>query len=303
MANETAPRPTGWTPNPAGVERVLASLPHPIFAAAAPDLMAQADTKDVYLYKAWKDCLGNYPDYPPQEIGDCTSFGTGHGGDLREAVQIAIGKKAETYKELCTEAIYGMGRELANMLGGGDGCYGGAVAKAVSTIGTVSREDVGPYSGRRAKQWGAEGVPADIKEKAKPHKIKTVSLVTTWDEMAASLSNGYPVTVCSNQGFTYRRNDKGICEARGSWSHCMLICGIMWAGTSDESATIANSWGNEMFSGPTPNDLPPFAFNARRRVVGNMLAAQDSWALSDFDGFPGLPQPLPAHWRYGDLFS
>ena len=47
-----------------------------------------------------------------------------------------------------------------------DGAVGAWAAKAVSTIGTVSRDVVGPYDGQRAKDWGAEGVPADIKAKA-----------------------------------------------------------------------------------------------------------------------------------------
>jgi hypothetical protein len=40
------------------------------------------------------------------------------------------------------------------MLGGGDGCYGAALAKAVTEVGVVPREAVGAYSGERAKEWG-----------------------------------------------------------------------------------------------------------------------------------------------------
>lgn len=290
----------GWVrPSPDQIDAVLASLPRPIFASAAPDLVRRAKVYrggDVYLYKAWSDVQGKYPDYVAQQIGDCTSFGSGHDVDLRECVEIALGKEPEEYKETCTEAIYGIGREIANMLGGPDGCYGGAVAKAVTEVGTISREVVGAYSGQRATDWGRTGTPADIKQKCGDHKIKTTSLVSTWDELVAAISNGYPVIVCSDQGFTMTRDSKGICEAQGSWAHCMLIAGLMYVGTQDECAVICQSWGPNTPSGPTPNDLPNFAFGARKSVVQRMLSGNDSYAFSNFDGYPS--RPLPSDWTF-----
>lgn len=289
----------GWIrPTQAQIYATLKSLPHPLFYTAAPHLMGAAAT-DVYLYKAWDDVLGKAPAYVAQQIGDCTSFGTGHAVDLVECVQIAIGKQAQQFKETCTEAIYGLGREIAGMLGQDDGCYGGAVSKAVTQYGTVSREAVGSYSGDRAKQWGgSSGVPSDVKAKCANHKVKTASLVQTWPELTAALSNGYPVIVCSNQGFTMTRNQKGICEAQGSWSHCMMIAGVMYVGTSDECAIICQSWGPNVPDGPTANGMPDFSFGARKSIVSEMLSGQDSYALSAFDGYPS--QPLPSHWKFED---
>jgi hypothetical protein len=278
----------------------LAALPRPSFSDAAPDLVRRAKVyrgTDVYLFKAWHQALGSYPNYPAQQIGDCTSFGTGHSVDLLQCVQMALGGQSEAYKETCTEAIYGIGRAIAGMLGGGDGCYGGAVARAVTEVGTVSREVVGPYTGQRAKSWGARGVPDDVKQKCAEHKVKTASMVKTWDELVAALSNCYPIIVCSDQGFTMTRNSMGICEAQGSWAHCMGISGIMYVGTENECAVIDQSWGPNVPSGSTPNDMPNFSFGARRRVVERMLAGQDSYALSTFDGYPG--QPIPSDWTFG----
>lgn len=287
----------GWTrPTEEQIEWTLGCLPMPVFAHAAPHLMRAAPVGDVYLFKAFKDVLGKYPSYVAQQIGDCTSFGTGHGTDLLECVEVAIGHENEDFKETCTEAIYGIGREIAGMLGGEDGCYGGAVARAVTESGTISREVVGPYSGQRAKSWGATGVPSDVKAKLADHKVGTASLVQTWDELVAALSNGYPVLVCSNQGFTMTRNDKGICEAQGNWAHCMMIGGIMYVGTNDECAVIFQSWGPNTPDGPTPNDMPDFSFGARRRIVENMLSGRDSYALSKFAGYPG--RPLPSGWTF-----
>ncbi len=287
-------RDFGWINHPGEVSRIQGTLPHPVFAKAAPRLSGSGDGKTTLLYKAFKDVNGSYIPYVAQAIGDCVSFGHGHGIDLLECVQIAIGKKNEELKQTATEAVYGMAR--VDIGGGGmwgDGAVGAWAAKAISTIGTVSRDVVGPYSGSRAKQWGRSGVPADVKAKAGDHKVKTVSLVTTYSELEDALANGYPVTVCSNQGFTMTRDKQGFCSARGSWGHCMLLVGTR---TDRPGACVFQSWGENVPSGPLDLDQPNNSFWADRNVIARMLAAQDSWSLSGFDGYPG--QKLPDHWSY-----
>jgi hypothetical protein len=219
---ETAPYPTGWRHDPPEVRRVVASLPMPFFRSAAPGLAGTGAGQNVLLYKAWKDVNGSYIDYPAQEIGDCVSMGHAHGIDLLECVQVALGHKSEELHLISTEAVYGMARvDIGGERGSySDGAVGAWAAKAVSTLGTVSRDVTGPYDGRRAKEWGARGVPADIKAKAVEHKVQTVSLVTTWAELEDALANGFPVTVCSNQGFTLERDGDGFCAPYGHWAHC-----------------------------------------------------------------------------------
>ena len=64
----------------------------PALRQAAPHLFGgPAPTDPVLLYKAWEDVLGKYPAYPAQQIGDCVSFGHGHGNDLLQCVEIASG--------------------------------------------------------------------------------------------------------------------------------------------------------------------------------------------------------------------
>lgn len=281
----------GWRHDEEGIRRVAATMPYPVFAQAAPHLMGDGTDKDIFLYLAWKDVLKDYPAYIAQQIGDCTSFGTGHAIDLLQCVQIAIGKKAQEFQETCTEALYGDGRRIANMLGGGDGCYGSALAKAATQYGVVPRKEVGPYSGQRAQSWGATGTPDDVNTKASKHKIQTTSMVSTWEELCAALSNGYPVTVCSNQGFTMQRDQNGVCYPQGSWGHCMMIAGVR---NSTGHALICQSWGPNTPSGPLANDQPNFSFWAPKDTVSAMISLQDSWAFSSFDGYPG--QPLPSNW-------
>src|SRR3954453_922745 len=101
----------GWIHDPAEVDRTLAGMPRPYFAAAAPHLDGSGAGQTTLLYKAFKDVNGGeYLDYPAQTIGDCVSHGFGHGIDLLAAVQITAGHKSEAFKQTATEAIYAMAR-------------------------------------------------------------------------------------------------------------------------------------------------------------------------------------------------
>ena len=66
----------GWFHDPEEVDRQLATMPRPLFAAAAPLLSGSGTGKTTLLYKAFKDVNnGAYIDYPAQTIGDCVSQG------------------------------------------------------------------------------------------------------------------------------------------------------------------------------------------------------------------------------------
>jgi hypothetical protein len=278
-------------------QRLCASS-FPSLSQAAPHLMAKAAPQNpVLLYKAWRDVLGTDPAYPAQQIGDCVSFGHGHGNDLLQCIEISMGEPID-YRETDTEFIYATSREVAGILGRGDGSYGAAAVKAMTTIGMISREmlgDQGTYSGSRAKAWGRTGAPADLKAKAAPFKLGSAAMVSTWDELVAALNNGYPVTICSNQGFTLHRDREGFCAPRGTWGHCMFIAGVRF---DREGACIVQSWGPETPDGPTALDQPSFSFWAERRVIERILGEQDSWALSKSPAF--VARPLPPHWKYHD---
>jgi hypothetical protein len=287
----------GWRRDPESVRRTLARLRRPFFAASAPHLSRSGDGQATLLYKAFREVNGGrYIDYPAQEVGDCVSQSFGHGIDLLEAVQIAVARTTERFEQTATEAIYGMARVSIGGLKGSydDGAVGAWAAEAVTRIGTLSRELVGPYDGDRAKEWGARGVPRALQAKAGTHKVKTTSLVSTYEELKDALANGYPVTVCSDQGFTIERDAEGFCQPEGVWEHCMLIVGTR-AGARP-GACIFQSWGSDVPSGPLALDQPPNSFWADRRVVTKMLALGDSWSLSRFDGYPS--QVLPPRWTY-----
>jgi hypothetical protein len=263
------------------------AAPH-LFGAAAP-------TEPVLLYKAWSDVLGKYPDYAAQQIGDCVSFGHGHGNDLLQCIEIKLGESVE-YRETDTEFIYATSREVAGILDTDDGSYGAAAVKAMTTIGMVSREMLGAdgtYSGDRAKEWGRIGPPHDLETQAAPYKLGSAALVSTWDDLVAAITNGYPVTICTSQGFNLTRDADGFCEAQGTWGHCMVIGGLRF---DRPGACILQSWGPDMPTGSVVLDQPSFSFWAEQKVIESILGEGDCWALSKAPAF--VKRALPPAWKY-----
>lgn len=291
MSDHDFPYQTGWIDD-GGHELIAADLP--VLATDAPDLLPTAEpSKPIRLYRAWWDVTGNYPDYPAQQIGDCVSFGHGHANDLLQCVEIALGEPSE-YRETDTEFIYATSREVAGILGRGDGSYGAAAAKAMLNMGIVSREMLGSdgaYSGSRAKSWGRTGAPSDVKAKAGPYRLGAVARVTTWGSLVAALWNGFPVSVCSNWGFTMTRDAQGFCRPRGTWAHCMFFAGARF---DRPGACCTQSWGSDTPSGPLDLEQPSYSFWIDKQYVERMLAAGDSWALSRSPEF--VKRPLPADW-------
>ncbi len=129
--------------------------------------------------------------------------------------------------------------------------------------------------------------------------IKTTSLVTSVDEASAALRNMYWMAVCSNQGFTTRRDSYGFCDPQGSWAHCMEVRGICEAKRGNNivlSVVIQQSWGNSptgpdeitLKSGRTVK-LPQGCFLITMDVFASrMLRSRDTWAFSHAQGF--VPQ-------------
>jgi hypothetical protein len=278
------------------VQKVMAAR-FPSLQRAGPRLFSSAPPSNapVLLYKAWYDVLGKDPGYPAQQIGDCTSFGHGHANDLLQCIEIGLGSPME-YRETDTEFIYGASRQVAGILGTGDGSYGSAACHAMCSIGTVSREmlgTTGTYSGARAEAWGKTGPPQAYQIQAAPYKLGMAAEVTTWDGLVAAITNGYPVTICTGQGFVMTRDPDGFCAPEGTWGHCMLIAGIRF---DRPGACILQSWGPDQPTGPTALGQPDWSFWCDQQTVEEILAEGDSWALSKSAGF--VQRALPPAWSY-----
>jgi hypothetical protein len=305
VAAGDAERYFGYTPDPQGTERFLKSLPKPFMAQAAPQLLQAQDDTTVLLYRALYEAYAAHSNgqqwiVGAQGIGDCVSWGWAHGADIHLAVLWKLGESSE-WKAAATEAIYGgsrceaRGRSYAGMR---DGSYGAAAAKWVigDVGGIVFRQpypelsiDLSQYSASRAKNWGAYGCggQADngrLDAIGKKHPIRDVVLVTTFQEAAAAIQSGYPVAVCSGQGFANHRDAQGFAAARGSWAHCMVFIGVRF----DRPGLLClNSWGPRWIGGPKwPSDQPDGSFWVDARVADRMLSGRDSFAISGYRGFP-----------------
>lgn len=269
----------------------------PTLRGAAPHLFNDPPpTTAVLLYKAWPQVIGGDPDYPAQEIGDCVSFGHAHANDLLQCIQKGLGQQLQ-YEETDTEFLYGAARAAAGILGTGDGCYGSAAVQAMCQTGVLSRTmlgTAGPYEGSRAKLWGATGPPANYLAEAKSYKLGAASLVTSWTELVAAISNGYPVTICCDQGFTLTRDAQGFCALSGTWGHCMMISGVRF---DRPGACICQSWGRNVPDGPTALDQPDWSFWVDQSSIEAILAEGDCWAISNAAAF--FARGVPQAWTYG----
>jgi hypothetical protein len=228
-----------------------------------------------------------------QTVGDCVSHGTRNACDITRAVEIDIkGEKESWITRGATEAIYGARGH------GGEGMSCSRAAEFVSkTGGIVLRKnypgiaDFSKYNGKLGAGWGGRGLPDKVIDLADNHQIKTVSLVRTVAEARDALANGYGIAVCSNYGFSNKRDSKGFARVSGSWAHCMAW--IACDDTNGEPAfLVQNSWGKWNDGGhPEWGPIPDGSFLIHADAAEGMLKQNGSYAFSDFDGFP--PQKLP----------
>jgi hypothetical protein len=285
--NDLGVKTFGWVRNNGSVNAVLGTLPNGgRFSAVARPLMQAGPKGDALLYQAWVKALGALPKaHNQQDVGCCVSEGYSEAVELLQAVEnVQLGEN-QLYKTVSHSAIYGLARDRGHMLGNQDGLVGAYAAESVMKDGVVSCEDAGEtnQTSGLAKKWGRTGVPVNIAKLAKERTVKAVALVESADEVRIALQNGYPVPVCSDQGFSMERDADGRCRPSGSWAHCMLICGYR---SDKDQFCIIQSWGDNVPSGPTSLGQPDYSFWVDSRVVQHMVSQGDTFALSNFDGWP-----------------
>jgi hypothetical protein len=297
----------GYSPDRDGTDHFLASLAKPTLAQAGPDL-AIDETRDVFLGSYLLKCDPGWK-RGAQKIGSCVGWGWAMSCDILAACDIHVRSEAEVYGGRVLEAsVYAFSRvEVRGQRNlGGDGSYGGAAAKAVTKYGTLhygidyAGEKFTDNSGIREKEWGRDGVPDRLEKYAANHKVSSVALVTDFEQAAKAIQNGYPVAVCSMQGFSMTLRDGGYLSPMGSWAHCMMFVGVRWK--PYPALLCANSWG-ECYSGDVDKTLPvQFQRSAgwvRAETCTRMLKGEDSFALSGYSGF--APRKLDGNWLEGIL--
>lgn len=284
----------GWVHDWRETDSFVASLRRPMFAVSASPLRDSGKGKTVVLSRALTKVLGEFPVHL-QTIGDCVSHGWGLGVDVLKAVQIVAGEAEAFEVETATEAIYALSRvEIGGgRLGNSDGSIGAWAAKSVTEYGTLLRKaydgvDFSTYSGPKARSMGRRGagLPDQLEDVAREHPVRTVSLVSSYEEARDAIANGYPIPVCSGQGFASKRDAQGFARPSGSWAHCMLFLGVDDSGNRP-GLLCQNSWGTDWITGPKRHDQPEGSFWVDAEVADRMLRKDpDSFSMSGFEGYP-----------------
>jgi hypothetical protein len=296
----------GYRPDRDATDRFLASLPRPLLSQAGPDLVLD-ESRDVFLGSHLLACDPKWK-RGAQKIGSCVGWGWSLSCDILAACDVLMRNEPEVYGGRVLEAsVYAFSRvEVRGQRNlGGDGSYGAAAADAVKRFGTLHYlRDYGGFvyadnSGQREKEWGRDGVPDKLEPFAAEHRVEAVALVKDFESAAKAIQNGYPVAVCSGQGFSMTLRNGGYLTPMGSWSHCMMYAGVRWK--PEPALLCVNSWG-ECYEGDVDTTLPvQFQRSAgwvRAATCTSMLSGEDSFALSGYSGFK--PRLLP-DWTGGHL--
>ncbi|QDU60017.1 hypothetical protein Pan216_08540 [Planctomycetes bacterium Pan216] len=294
MTRRTTPpaKRHGWF-GPDEAKRAFATLGPalpPFFIAGTPQ---RSERRRVVLWDYTRQANGgNHLPTHQQEIGDCVSMGAANAVDYLAAMEIVRLGDPERLRPAFPPYLYGISRV---QVGGGrlensDGSLGIWAADGVRRYGVLAADTPGvpEYSGAIATTWGKRpGPPEPLIAAASSHLVGTTAQVTTYAAVRDALANGYPITVASTQGFLMRpRVDRGKHWGvpRGRWAHQMCLIGV------DDSPErpgcyCLNSWGPDAHGRPA-DDAPPGGFWIDASIVDAMVAQGDSFAFSQFDGFP-----------------
>ncbi len=294
----------GWVYDQPAIKKFVSSMARPYFGQQTDVVPGSGRGKTVLLHKYLLRALSNWVTHN-QGIGDCVSHAYGLGCDILAAHQIFGLKRAEKFiAEASTEVIYAGSRyEIGYKTHGnsrilqGDGSIGAYAAEYLKTYGVLPRGkhgkyDLTTYNASRAREWGHNGIPDELEPTAKLHPVRSYALVRSYEETRDAIANGYPVIFCSNFGFNPEcrqhnpggRDDMGFLRRCGEWWHAM--CGIGVDDTKRPGVLIQNSWGPNWVGGPKRLEQPDGSFWVDAETIDGMCAMGDTYALSQFLGFP-----------------
>jgi len=308
--NTATERPlyAGWINDAAARREFVKTYRYPFLSQRMEDIKGTGKGRKVLLYKLFEQVTGRplVPHY--QTVGDCIGHAYGLGVDVLTAVRILMfGKSEEWVTKSATEIIYAGSRvEIGGGVISGDGSIGMWAAEFIRKYGVLLRQpylggkfDFTNYDGSMARDLGCrgKGVPDALEPLCKLHPVKTCALVNSWEECRDAVANGYPVAMCSNIGFTTKRDRDGFLRrSRQPWYHSMAILGI-----DDEyrrpGALVQNSWGGDVWvSGPKRHDQPDGSFWCDAATIDSAMKQGDSIAISGYIGYPRVDIPDYLIW-------
>ena len=283
----------GWLDDPEARRQFRLRNLQPFFRQRSSSIKGSGKKVQVLLWKYYEQVIGRTFRARIQDLGDCVGQASGLGVDVLTAVQIALLGRNELWKGDCsTELIYAGSRiEIAGGRFRGDGSTGAWAVQFMRKYGTLLRGkygdiDLTEYRPDLAKSWGREGVPDELEPVAREHTVKTATLVEGWDEVTDAVSNGFPVLLCSSPGYNNRADKDGfLSRRRKPMRHAWLIWGVDTL-SKREGACVCSSWG-DWVRGPTHALGSPEGCGwMDARDIDDMVAQGDSYALSNFDGYP-----------------
>jgi hypothetical protein len=302
----------GYDPDPAGAEAFASTLPRPTLAQAGPDLVADGKT-ETHLWPALLQCSPNWRRGSQGTVGSCVGWGASLAVDLTSACDIVYRREPEVWRGRTIESsLYGFSRVEARgktVNNGGDGSTGFHAAKAIREFGCLHYgveygSVVIAESGKqdRDRAWGRNGVPNELEPYAKERRCSEVTLAVDFEQAAAAIQNGYPVVVCSGQGFSMSRDADGFCKPGGTWWHCMVFAAVRWG--KRPGLLCLNSWGDSNTVGKHyPENMPTAVRNCSFYVDAEfctrMLSGRDSYVYAGYSGFRRTQIP---NWT-GDILG
>lgn len=273
------------------LKKLLGELPEPMFGVSAYQLYGDGKGKISLPFKSLQKFDPEFGPHERQTTGDCVAHSTRNAVDITRAVEIDIKNEPESFEtRSAVEAIY----QSRGHRGQGMSCSG-AARYVHQNGGILLRKNYGAVDlSKYNSRLGANHlIPSSIyRDEARKHQVLTISLVRTIAEARDALSNGYAISVCSNFGFSSRRDKHGIASPSGSWAHAMA-----WIGCDDSREIynetlflVQNSWGL-WNSGPKRLGQPDGSFWIREKVARDMLAQNGAWVFSNVRGFPARKLP------------
>ena len=287
----------GYAPTPLAGRKLGRTL-----RSTAPHLAGSWDGRTSFsLWEVGKKLTGDYLKAQYQTLGTCVSRGFSASCNLLQYAMIAQGAtrpdgRPMEFEYVAHAPIYGGSREVGGYLAppGRDGSNGDWAAEWLKRGGVCTLKDINDdyNSDQQAGQMGWRGVPAAVKEMCRQHLVTDCVMVTSFEEAADAIVNGHPVAVCSDQGFTMRRDRDGFDRPYGSWAHCMHFGSVIVTASGRRGLGCGQSWGSDNPQGPPLPGAPSHVFGVDEATVNRMLRQQDSFAIAGINGWAKATWPL-----------
>lgn len=301
---------SGWIPP--DQRDATQTTAHEAVMADIPDFMlvgksVNENVTKVCLWDCWKPALGR--DYlgTHQIVGSCVGAGGGNAlFSLAAADKIKRGDREKVVIPFWL-LPYGISRMLGGLNSRGDGSFGSTFAEAVRKHGHIPadleglpafREDDGIVWGQKVELDWSVGRSIDTKwlDMAKPHLVKSTAQCKSTDDVREAIKNYYSVTIASSWGGKMRCPTAGnppvlLNSHTTSWAHQMSVHGWWDHPDLGEIFYVMNQWGLAAH-GMCPSGAPKGGFWIKKADMAKIVAQRETFAFSQFEGFPAVEEPL-----------